>query len=217
MLEVEIFSDVICPWCFIGKRRLDAVLTTELGDDVVLRWRPFQLYPNIPLEGVDRVGLLKRRYGDDADAARVPQRIAEEAEAEGLTFRFDLIKRTPNTLLAHRILEYAYALGCQHELAEALFQAYFCEGQDIGDAATLTKMAVKLGLDEHEVGAFLSGELLLEEIQTQLARAPELGITGVPGYYLANAFLLPGAQTSEVMGQILTRVKTRLAENLAAS
>lgn len=213
MLEVEIFSDVICPWCFIGKRRLDAVLTTELGDDVVVRWRPFQLYPNIPLEGVDRAELLQRRYGDDADAVRVPQRIAEEAEAEGLTFRFDLIKRTPNTLSAHRVLEYAYGHGCQHELAEALFQGYFCEGRDIGDAVTLTKIAGRLGLDEHDVGASLSGELFLEEIQTQLARAPELGISGVPGYYLANAFLLPGAQTSEVMGQILTRVKTRLAEN----
>ncbi|MFT7653819.1 MAG: putative DsbA family dithiol-disulfide isomerase [Limisphaerales bacterium] len=215
MLEVEIFSDVICPWCFIGKRRLDTVLATELGEDVALRWRPFLLYPNIPLEGVDRSELLKRRYGDEADAARVPERIAQEAEAEGLTFRFDLIRRTPNTLLAHRILEYAYAQGCQHELAEALFQGYFCEGLDVGDAAILTKMAAKLGLDEAEVSAFLNGELFVEEIQTQLARAPELGISGVPGYYLANAFLLPGAQTSEVMGQILTRVKTRLAERQA--
>jgi predicted DsbA family dithiol-disulfide isomerase len=97
-------------------------------------------------------------------------------------------------------------------LAEALFQGYFCEGLDVGDAAILTKMAGKLGLDEAEVSAFLNGELFVEEIQTQLARAPELGISGVPGYYLANVFLLPGAQTSEVMGQILTRVKTRLAE-----
>lgn len=214
-MKIEIFSDIICPWCFIGKQRLDRVLATELGEGIELRWRPYLLYPNLPSEGIDRAALLKNRYGEDADPSRVPERIRMEAEEEKLTLRFDLIRRTPNTLQAHRLMEYAFSCdstgALQHELSERLFRAYFCEGVDVGDQAALCEQAEQVGLSAHDVGDFLASDAELDEIRQQLERAPEIGISGVPGYYLAEGFLLPGAQTSETMGQIIGRVKERLA------
>ena len=211
MLEIEIFSDVICPWCFIGKRRLDRALTGPLGEGISLRWRPYLLYPNVPEEGVNRAALLRQRYGEDADTARVPQRILDEAKDEGIALRYDLIETTPNTRLAHCLLEYAHTQGLQHELAEALFLAYFCHGRDVGDAATLVAIAGETGLSREGAEQYLVEGFGMNEVSAQLARAPELGISGVPGYFLASSFLLPGAQTSDVMGQIIGRVKEKLA------
>ena len=223
-MKIEIFSDIICPWCFIGKQRLDQVLrgdvdgadkgAGEIGADIELRWRPYLLYPNIPLEGVDRAEMLARRYGDNADPARVPERIRQEAEAEGLELRFDLIKRTPNTLMAHRLMEHAFAEDPsglkQHELAERLFRAYFCEGVDVGDQSALSQQAERVGLGYQTAYEFLGGGEAVGEVEEQLNRAPEIGVSGVPGYYLAEGFLLPGAQTAETMAQIISRVKARL-------
>ena len=214
MIDIEIFSDVICPWCFIGKSRLDKVLTTELGDGVKLRWRPYQLYPATPLEGVDRIEMLRRRYGPDADTARLPQRIASEASEEGIELRYDLIQRTPNTLMAHRLLELAHETESesdqQHELAQALFVGYFCAGRDVGNLETLVEIAAEVGMDTAIVRDYLLGERGLAEVKLQLERAVDIGVSGVPGYYLGNAFLLPGAQTVDTMEQIIRRVQTRL-------
>lgn len=212
MLSIEIFSDVICPWCFIGKRRLDQALATGLGEDVALRWRPYQLYPNIEVDGVDRREFLRRRYGANADVARIPTRIREEAEAEGITLRFDLIERTPNTLLAHRLLEFAYEYGIQHELSERLFKAYFCEGRDVGELSVLVEIAGEFGLDMQQIASYLASDAGRDEVECQLARAPDLGVSGVPGYILAGGFLLPGAQSVETMSQIISRVKNKLAQ-----
>jgi predicted DsbA family dithiol-disulfide isomerase len=210
-LNIEIFSDVICPWCFIGKRRLDRALQDGLGDQVTLRWRPYQLQPGIPEEGLDRLAYLQRRYGPDADSGRAPGRIAEEARSEGIELRYDLIKRMPNTLQAHRLLEFAHDHGRQHDLAEALFVAYFCRGQDVGDEATLLALGVDAGLDGAEALQYLDSGGGVTAVAAQLARAPEIGISGVPGSYLADSFLLPGAQTSDVMAQIIGRVRERLS------
>jgi predicted DsbA family dithiol-disulfide isomerase len=211
-IEIEIFSDVICPWCFIGKRRLDQVLATDLGVDVVVRWRPYQLYPDIPPEGLDREAYLVRRYGADADRARVPSRIAEEAGGEGIVMRYDRIDRMPNTLPAHRLLDWSYASSRQHELADALFEAYFCAGNDVGDLAVLASIAASVGLSESEALDYLESEAGADEVRAQLERGIEKGVTGVPGYLIAGGFLLPGAQTSETMGQVLARVKQKVAE-----
>ena len=211
MLEIEIFSDIVCPWCFIGKQRLDKVLQTELGEGVNLRWRPYQLHPNMPVEGVDRQDYLQRRYGPDADLARVPGRIASEAEGEGITLRYERIKRMPNTLRAHRLMELAYTHNCQHDLAQALFQAYFCDGVDVGNPQELVRLAQTCGIPGEAAADYLAGDAGEEEVHRQLERAPDLGVSGVPGYYLANSFLLPGAQTVETMTQIISRVKTKLS------
>jgi predicted DsbA family dithiol-disulfide isomerase len=211
-LEIEIFSDVICPWCFIGKRRLDQVLASELGTDVTVRWRPYQLYPNIPDGGYDRDDYLRRRYGDAADRGRVPERIAQEANDAGIALRYDLIKRMPNTLTAHRLLDWSFPFDRQHALSEALFVAYFCDGLDVGQTEVLATIASAVGLDGTETQRFLDSDAGSNEVRLQLERVLDVGITGVPGYLFAGGFLMPGAQSVETMSQILERVKQKVAQ-----
>ena len=213
MLTIEIFSDVICPWCFISKRRLDKALLGETGDDVALRWRPYQLYPGLPPQGRDRRTFIRRRYGAAADPTHIPGRIREEAEQEGLELRYDLITRLPNTLLAHRLMELAALRDCQNALAEALFVGYFCRGEDVGDTDTLLNIGVQAGLDGQESEQVLAGDFGLAEVKQQLQRAPDVGVAGVPGYLLGGGFLLPGAQSVDTLQQIIARAKIRLGDH----
>ena len=206
-MEIEIFSDVVCPWCYIGKRRLDAVMDTPVGEGVALRWRPYQLYPDMPLDGMDRARYLAARYGADADRGRVPQRIEAEAGEVGLTFDFSAIEKMPNTFQAHRLLEYAAEQDVQHDLSETLFDYYFCSGRDVGDREVLVEAAVRAGLDEAPVREYLDGAQGTQAVRQQLARAADVGVSGVPCYLLAGRFALPGAQTPEVMAQFIERAK----------
>ncbi len=210
-MEIEIFSDVVCPWCYIGKKRLDAVMNTPVGDGVRLRWRPYQLYPNMPVEGMSRVRYLQARYGADADRARVPERIAAEARQVGLAFDFGAIAKMPNTFQAHRLLEFSLPHGVQHDLAERLFDDYFCSGRDVGDAEVLARAAEAVGIDAWLAGEHLAGAEGADAVRDQLARAAELGVSGVPCYLLAGRFALPGAQTPEVMAQFIERAKGLVA------
>jgi predicted DsbA family dithiol-disulfide isomerase len=211
VIEIEIFSDVICPWCFIGKARLDAVLQTSVGEGVSLRWRPYQLQPQIPPEGLDRALHLTHRYGAQADLAKAPERIVQEAQAEGLHLRYDLIKRMPNTRLAHQVLTFAFPYGVQHRLAQILFEDYFCRGVDVGDIEQLMDAASQVDLPLESLREYLADNKGFEEIEQQRERAADLGLSGVPGYYLADRFLLPGAQDQATMKQIIQRVKDKLA------
>ncbi len=210
-MEIEIFSDVVCPWCYIGKKRLDGVLDTPIGDGVTLRWRPYQLYPNLPPEGVDRERYLKARYGADADRARIPKRIEAEAEDVGLKFEFAAIGRMPNTFEAHRLLEYAVRHDVQHDLSEVLFDYYFCGGRDVGDREVLADAAAAVGLDRTLAHEYLCGREEAAAVREQLERAAEVGVSGVPCYLLAGRFALPGAQTPEVMAQFIERAKALAA------
>lgn len=210
-MEIEVFSDVVCPWCYIGKRRLDAALKTPVGEGVTLRWRPYQLRPVLPANGVERAEHLRARYGEDADPGRVPQRLAAEAEDAGLTFDFAAMKRLPNTFQAHRLMELAWDEGVQHQLAEALFDAYFRAGKDISQKATLIEAAEQSGIEGIRAAGYLDGDAGADRVRQQLERAVELGVSGVPCYLLAGRFTLPGAQTSEVMEQFIQRAKERLA------
>ena len=185
---------------------------------VSLRWRPYQLYPGLPPGGIDRREHLKARYGANADLGRMPKRLEVEAEQLGVAFNFAAIKRQPNSLQAHRLLEFAEPLGAQHELAEALFEFHFRLGKDVGDSAILVQAAQQAGLAGEQAAAFLAGNDLVEEVRTQLGRAADLGIAGVPCYLLAGRFTLPGAQTEDVMVQFIERAKrlSASAEPLSA-
>ena len=222
MLEIEIFSDVICPWCFIGKRRLEAALCDENFDmdpNVTLRWRPYMLYPNLPVRGVDRAEMLRARFGPRGDKGRVPAMILAEAASQHIELRYDLIDRTPNTRAAHRLIEWVghqHGWQAQHTLVESLFNAYFCKGQDVGNIATLAVIAASCSLQETQTEAVLSGtgELgwqLNEEIDLQLQRAIDLGVSGVPGYVMGGGYLLPGAQSVETMCAIIARAKKKFS------
>ncbi len=211
---IEIYSDVVCPWCYIGKRRLDGALATQAGEGVEVVWRPYQLYPNLPPTGVDRDEYLARRYGERAGRARVPTRIVEEGEDAGITFDYGKIGRMPNTLTAHRLLDHAERVAgtvVQHELAEVLFRFYFCEGRDVGDIDTLCEGAEEAGLDLEEARSYLADGDGEEEMRVRIKGAIEIGVVSVPCYMLAGSFMLPGAQTSEVMAQFIERAKQKLA------
>ncbi len=210
-MEIEIFSDVVCPWCYIGKKRLDAVLGTPAGEGVTLRWRPYQLYPNMPAEGMDRVRYLEARYGADADRGRVPERIEAEAGEVGLKLDFSAIESMPNTFQAHRLLELAATHGVQHDLAEVLFDYYFCSGRDVGDPDVLAEAAETVGLEGALVRDYLSGTAGVDAVREQLQRAVDVGVSGVPCYLLGGRFALPGAQTPEVMAQFIARAKSLVA------
>ncbi|MDE0367010.1 MAG: DsbA family oxidoreductase [Gammaproteobacteria bacterium] len=210
-MEIEIFSDVVCPWCYIGKKRLDAVMDTPVGEGVTLRWRPYQLYPNMPPDGMDRARYLEARYGADADRGRVPERIEAEAGEVGVKLDFSAIEKMPNTFQAHRLLDLAAAHGVQHELAEVLFDYYFCSGRDVGDLDVLVEAAETLGLERDPVRDYLAGTEGADAVREQLERAVDVGVSGVPCYLLAGRFALPGAQAPEVMAQFITRAKSLVA------
>lgn len=207
---IEIYSDVVCPWCYIGKRRLDTVLEGPLGEDVRVVWRPYQLHRGLPPGGLDRADYLARRYGADADPARVPERIRAEAEDAGLRFDFAAMTRMPNTRDAHRLLNWAYPSGQQHRLAETLFSYYFTEGQDVGDIATLVEAAAAVGLDGEQARALLTSDVGAADLDADLNRALDASVAGVPHYLLAERFTLPGAQTADVMQRFIERAQAVL-------
>lgn len=214
-MRIEIFSDVVCPWCYIGKRRLDAVMQTPVGQDVELVWRPYQLYPGLPPGGMPREAfLLARNPGaQDIDAlrARIPSRIKAEAEEVGLAMNFGAMEYMPNTSLAHRLLSFALEPGVQHELAEVLFRYFFCEGRHVGDLEVLVQAAVEVGLDEQSVRSHLASDAGVAELESELNRGIELGVSGVPCFLLGGAFMLPGAQTTDVIESFVERAKERFA------
>ncbi len=210
-MNLEIFSDLICPWCFIGKRRLDQALAVgDTAQGLNIIWRAYQLYPGVPAEGMDRDEFMRLRYGS-ADVSKGREQIRTEAARVGIEMRS--AARMPNTFKGHRLLHQARAAGVQHELADALFVAYFEQGLDIGDDAVLLDAALAVGMPRGETAEYLASTSGTDAVQAELTRASNVGITGVPCFLFAGAFALPGAQEPEVIGQVIERAKSRLAES----
>jgi len=207
---IEIFSDVVCPWCYIGKRRLDAALAQLPDADFEIRWRAFQLYPMLPEAGVPREAFMRARFGT-ADPGRIYARILEEAAPLGLELDFAAIQRAPNTRRAHRLLAWAADSHLQHALAEALFRAYFREGLDLCDPDVLADAAAAAGLDRDRAAAAIAVAAGETEVAEDVRRAGEAEISGVPFYVLAGRFGIPGAQPVDVMQHLLERARARLA------
>ncbi|MFV2089737.1 MAG: DsbA family oxidoreductase [Pseudomonadales bacterium] len=213
-MNIEIFSDLVCPWCYIGKRRLDLVLQSAAGEGVSVVWRAYQLYPGIAGSGMSRKEFIEKRYGGvdrNAAAAAGRSQIQIEAEALGIDLDFSRISRMPNTFQGHRLLHKAREFGVQHELADTLFHAYFELGQDLGSDEVLLEAATHHGMDPDSTRLFLAGDEGVRAVQGEIERAANIGVTGVPYFLLAGAFAIPGAQEPEVMGQIIERAKTKLA------
>ncbi len=197
MIQVDIFSDPICPWCFIGKRRFEQALAARPDVAVEMHWRAFQLNPSMPPEGMDRQTYLTVKFGNAAHAAQLYDNIRRVGEAAGIAFAFDRIQRTPNTLNAHRLIRYAARSGVEDNVVERLFVAYFLEGRDIGDRKVLADIADEAGLDRGEVNRFLAGEDELDAVRAEDFRARQLGIQGVPCFLLAERYAVSGAQEPE--------------------
>jgi predicted DsbA family dithiol-disulfide isomerase len=192
---IDIYSDVICPWCYVGKRRLERALTL-IGDELGARvtWRPFQLNPTMPAEGKDRTEYLEGKFGDLDAFKSLEDRVVEAGEVEGITFAFDKIGRTPNTFMAHRLIWYARQRGLQDAVVEALFKGYFEEGVEIGRAAPLAELAGHAGLDAEQ---FLESEKGVTEVKAEEAEGHRLGIRGVPYFVFDGVCAISGAQPPE--------------------
>jgi len=201
--RIDVISDAICPWCYIGKRQLERAL--DLLEKQHLRftvaWHPFQLNPDMPREGVDRAQYRIAKFGSAERSRQLDERITETASTVGLEFHLDRLTRTPNTLNAHRLIRFAGQRGLQDGVVEALFEGYFCNGADIGDDGVLADLGAEGGLDRDEVTAMLSGDGGLKEVIAADRMARNAGIQGVPSFALQGHVLFSGAVPAEEMAQ----------------
>jgi predicted DsbA family dithiol-disulfide isomerase len=203
-LGIEIVSDVICPWCFIGTRRLDQALATLPATvPVEVTYRPFLLEPNVPREGADLRERLRAKYGVDPE--RLFARVEAAARESGIALDFTKIRRTPNTIAAHTLLRRALAKGTQRALAGALFEAYFLAGRDVGDPPVLTDIAGEHGFDAGEVTRVLGDEDEQAATRREARAAAEAGVSGVPFFIFGGRFAVGGAQPTDVLRQAIDR------------
>lgn len=207
-MQVEIFSDVVCPWCYIGKRRFEAALAEfPHGDDVTVTYRSFQLDPDAPAVSTQSIEQhLAEKYGRTLEQAReMNQRVTDLAAGVGLEFHLEEAQRA-NTFDAHRLLHLAAARGVQAELAERLLDAYFVRGAVVSDHAELADLAAGAGLDRAEAAAVLAGDDYAEQVRADLALAGQFGISGVPFFVFDRTYGVSGAQETAVFGDVLNRV-----------
>ena len=198
---IDIVSDAICPWCYIGKRRLERALQQSPQPELQIGWRPFQLNPEMPPEGIARREYLQAKFGDPTGGKRYDS-IVELGREEGIPFAFDRIQRTPNTILAHRLIRYATRTGQQDAMVETLFRGYFTEGRDIGQLDTLVELAASAGLAERDVATYLAGKEDEETIRSEDAFARQIGIQGVPCFIIDRQYAVSGAQPPEAFLEI---------------
>ncbi len=209
-LHLDVIVDVVCPWCFLGKRRLDAAIE-ELDDlEIEVRYRPFQLDPAIPPEGIDREEYIIGKFGSADALDEAHARLFDLGADVGITYAFDLIEKTPNTLDAHRLVRWAAAEGLGDAMLERLFSLFFEEGSNLTDADTLIAAAEEIGLDGDEVTMKLEDGVDLDAVKADIAHAGRMGITGVPTVIVENKFAISGAQTSEVLVDALRRIASEL-------
>jgi predicted DsbA family dithiol-disulfide isomerase len=206
MIKLDILSDPICPWCLIGKTHLDRALEAHPGHPFEIEWHPFQLNPDMPAGGMDRREYLETKFGGRDQAVAVYARIAEAAEAAGVTINFEAIGRTPNTLDAHRMIHWAGLEGRQTAMVSALFRAYFQEGKDIGDHQVLLDLADGVGLDRAMTERLLQSDADAEEIRARDAHTRARGVTGVPTFVVANSHVVPGAQPPELWSKVIAEL-----------
>jgi len=210
-MQIDIYSDIVCPWCFVGKRRLERALTA-VGGDVHVTWRPFQLNPTMPLDGMNRKAYLEAKFGSlEAFGLMEEQLLAAGAE-EKIPFAFEKIQRTPNTFAAHRLVWYAALQGKQDEVVEGLFGAYFLEGGNLGDVKTLTHVAVEAGLDRIETETFLASEKGVVEVKAEEAVGRRLGIRGVPYFVINRTVAISGAQPPDIFVSAIQQAKGAVVE-----
>ena len=215
-MRIEIVSDVICPWCFIGKRRLEKAMAQRPDITFEVGWRPFQLNPDMPREGADRKSYLEAKFGGPERAQQIYARIGAEGAKEGIPFDFNGIRRTPNTLAAHSVLRWAMGSGAQNALKERLFNLYFIEGKDIGDHQVLADAAAAEGMDGALVKSLLDEGRDTDVIQQEDMMARQLGVTGVPFFIFEGKYGVPGAQDPEILLQVIDKVAGETAGGAAA-
>jgi predicted DsbA family dithiol-disulfide isomerase len=210
-LVIDVVSDVVCPWCYLGKRRLERALAQEKGEPIAVRWRPYQLDPTIPSGGMDRSVYLRNKFGDGGRLKEIHERLTTLGAEEGVAYDFDKIQRSPNTLDAHRLIRWASVNGVQNAVVERLFSLYFEQGRDIGDRALLVEIARDCGMDAEVVEKLLADGADETAVREEIEQAQKLGVTGVPFFIFASRFGVPGAQSADVLTTAIERARKALA------
>lgn len=203
MIKLDIISDPICPWCYIGKANLDRALERHPEHSFEIEWHPFQLNPDMPPDGMDRREYLEAKFGGREAAIQTYFRIAEAGEAAGLAINFGAIKTTPNTIDAHRLVHWSGLDGRQTAVVSALFKAYFDEGRDIGDREVLLDIAAATGLDRAVTGRLIGSDADIDDIKARDRNARERGVSGVPTFVVANQHVVVGAQPPELWDRVI--------------
>jgi predicted DsbA family dithiol-disulfide isomerase len=204
-VRIDVVSDVVCPWCFIGKRRLEKALALKPDIPVEVHWRPYFLNDWIPREGISREDYLTTKFGSPDRYKSIAQRVATAAAAEGLHYEMDKISRQPNTIDAHRLIRWAAGIGKAAEMKQRLMDLYFTEGADLTNHAVLVQAAADVGLDAEDVRAALDSDQDVEQITREAESAKEAGIEGVPMFIFGGKFAVSGAQEPAYLADALER------------
>ncbi|MCK7611398.1 DsbA family oxidoreductase [Roseibium sediminicola] len=215
-LTVDVVSDVMCPWCFIGKRRLEAALRSVPDLNVLVRWHPFQLDATLPKTGKDRQKYLSDKFGGLDRANAFYSQIRAAGQEEGIPFAFDAITLSPNTLDCHRLILWSNDDDLQDEVVERLFKAYFLEGQDLTKSETLVRISDEAGMQSDLVEQLLETETDLDKVTAQIENAQNSGITGVPCFIIDGRFVLAGAEKAETIAAALLHAEETRANPQAA-
>ena len=211
MIRIDIFADVVCPWCYIGEKRLQAALNQRPDVQVERHWQPFQLRPEMPAEGVDWQQFVDEKFGGMEKAGDMFSHVTQIGEELGIEFRFDRMTRAPNTVDAQRLILFANTRDLEWETAHALYYAHFTTGVDLNDIDTLVNIATQAGLEPDEARAFLESGDGLEVVQESQQVANQLGISGVPYFIFNNQFAVSGAQPVEIFLQVLDQLEEQVA------
>jgi predicted DsbA family dithiol-disulfide isomerase len=205
-VRIDVVSDVVCPWCFIGKRRLEKAIALNPDIPVEVHWRPYFLNDWIPREGISREQYLTTKFGSPERYKGIAQRVSAAASAEGLTYAIDKISRQPNTLDAHRLIRWADATGKAAEMKQKLMDLYFTEGADLTNHAVLVQAAADIGLDPEDIRAALESDRDVAEVEREALSAKEAGIEGVPCFIFSGKFAVSGAQEPEYLAEAIARI-----------
>ena len=211
MINIKVISDTICPWCYIGKKQLEKAINKIDNIEFDISYKPFQLDPTMPTDGVDRKRYIDRKFGEDT-AKEVGNKIREAGKLVGIEFNYENIIKTPNTLNSHRILKWAEKESKQEEALELLFYSYFTEGIDIGNNEELVKIAKKLGLNPKKIEKNLVSDIDIKEIELEEWSYRDLGIAGVPTYILEDNMIITGSQSSETFVNVFNKINSRKTE-----
>jgi predicted DsbA family dithiol-disulfide isomerase len=207
-VAIDVFADVVCPWCYIGERRLEGALAQRPGVSTTRRWQPFQLQPHMPRAGIDWPEFIRTKFGRPERARAIFDRVTGVGASVGATFDFDRVAKAPNTADAHRLILLAAERGDEWPLVDGLFRAHFAEGRDIGDAETLAELAASVGLDQAEARRYLASDRNRDAVVQSQRTAEELGITGVPFFVFGGRYAVSGAQPEDVLTRVIDIVAT---------
>ena len=202
-MRIDVIFDTICPWCFLGKRRLEEALRQKPTISTEIIWNAFLLNPHLPPEGIDRQTYLNAKFGNETRSNKIFSSISEAGKSLGIDFQFDLIKRIPNTIDSHRFVRFAGRQGRANEAVEGLFQAYFLKGVDTGNRTLLYELAKEMGFAPDNLRNYLYSDEDIEDIMDQNARAYQLGISGVPAIVIEGQYSISGAQEPNIMSRLL--------------